>query len=48
MQIKLSDNSLSLSTSGLQVNLGSGLMTSINGLAIKLSDTSLDHQIRCF
>ena len=42
LQIKLADNSLSLSTSGLQVNIGSGLMTSINGLAVKLSDTSLD------
>ena len=42
LSIKLSDNSLSCSSSGLQVNLGSGLMTSINGLAVKLSDTSLD------
>ena len=40
--INLADNSLSLSTSGLQLNIGSGLMTSINGVAVKLSDTSLD------
>jgi hypothetical protein len=40
--IKLSDNSLSLSTSGLSFNIGNGLMTSINGVAIKLADTSLD------
>ncbi len=40
--IKLSDKSLSLSTSGLQINMGQGLMTSINGVAIILADTSLD------
>ena len=40
--IKLADNSLNLSTSGLQLNTGQGLMNSINGVAIKLADTSLD------
>ena len=40
--IKLADNSLNLSTSGLQLNTGQGLMNSINGVAVKLADTSLD------
>jgi hypothetical protein len=31
--IILSDNSLSLSTSGLQLNIGQGLMSSVNGVA---------------
>jgi hypothetical protein len=40
--MKLSYNSLSLSTSGSRLNIGRGLMTSVNCIAIKLSDTSLD------
>jgi hypothetical protein len=33
--IKLANNSLSLSTLGLQSNIGQGLMNTINGVAIK-------------
>jgi hypothetical protein len=39
LQIKLADTSLSLSSSGLKLNIGQGLMTSVNGVAIKYNDT---------
>jgi hypothetical protein len=39
LQIKLADTSLSLSSSGLKLNIGQGLMISVNGVQVKYNDT---------